>query len=91
MGHAQEGDQLWRGQALVSIFDPTEMLVRCTVGEPDGAALAPGRHAKVYLDAYPDLSFPPTSNSPARWPRRRSAAPSRLSPRVFRIDKPIRT
>ena len=22
MGHAQEGDQLWRGQALVRIFDP---------------------------------------------------------------------
>lgn len=58
MGHPQEGDQLWRGQAVVSIFDPSEMLVRCAVGEPDGAALAPGSKALVYLDAYPDLSFP---------------------------------
>jgi HlyD family secretion protein len=58
MGHPQEGDQLWRGQAIVSIFDPSEMLVRCAVGEPDGAALVPGSKATVYLDAYPDLSFP---------------------------------
>ena len=58
MGHAQEGDQLYRGQALVSIFDPTEMLVRCMVGEPDIAAVIPGSKAKVYLDAYPDLVLP---------------------------------
>lgn len=58
MGHAQEGDQLYRGQALVSIFDPSEMLVRCAVGEPDGAALVDGARATVYLDAYPDLVLP---------------------------------
>jgi hypothetical protein len=57
MGHAQEGDQLWRGQALVRIFDPAEMQVRTTVGEPDGAVLQPGGRAKVFLDAYPDLVF----------------------------------
>jgi len=58
MGHAQEGDQLFRGQALVSIFDPTEMLVRCAVGEPDGAALTAGAKATIYLDAYPDIKLP---------------------------------
>jgi hypothetical protein len=58
MGHAQEGDQLYRGQPLVSIFDPTEMRVRCAVGEPDGVALEAGAHATVYLDAYPDLALP---------------------------------
>jgi len=58
MGHAQEGDQLYRGQPLVSIFDPTEMRVRCAVGEPDGAALEPGARGTVYLDAYPDLALP---------------------------------
>jgi len=58
MGHAQEGDQLYRGQALVSIFDPSEMLVRCAVGEPDGASLVDGARATVYLDAYPDLALP---------------------------------
>src|SRR5262245_27120600 len=58
MGHAQEGDQLWRSEALVRIFDPAQMQVRTTVGEPDGAVLRPGCRAKVYLDAYPDLVFP---------------------------------
>jgi multidrug resistance efflux pump len=57
-GHAQEGDQLWRGQPLVSIFDPTVMMVRCNIGEPDIAAVVPGGKAKVYLDAYPDAVFP---------------------------------
>jgi multidrug resistance efflux pump len=57
MGHAQEGDQLWRGQALVRIFDPAQMLIRTRVGEPDGAVLVPGSRARIYLDAYPDLVF----------------------------------
>jgi HlyD family secretion protein len=58
MGHAQEGDQLYGGQPIVSIFDPADMLVRCAVGEPDGAALVSGSKANVYFDAYPDLTIP---------------------------------
>jgi multidrug efflux pump subunit AcrA (membrane-fusion protein) len=57
-GKPQEGDQLFRGQGLVSIFDPSEMAVRCSVGEPDGAALIAGAPATVYLDAYPELKLP---------------------------------
>ena len=57
-GHPQEGDQLWGGQPLVKIFDPSHMAVRVTVGEPEGAALVPGTRAQVQLDAYPNLSFP---------------------------------
>lgn len=57
MSHAQEGDQLYRGQPLVSIFDPSDMAIRCAVGEPDGLALVPGTQATVYLDAYPDLKL----------------------------------
>lgn len=57
-GKPQEGDQLFPRQVLASIFDPTAMTVRCTVGEPDGIALAPGASATVYLDAYPDISLP---------------------------------
>ena len=49
MGKAQEGDQLWPGQALIRIFDPSEMEVRAQVGEPDDAALAPGCRATVQL------------------------------------------
>jgi HlyD family secretion protein len=57
MGHPQEGDQLWRGAPLVSIFDPSEMSVYCMVSEPDGAILKPGTRATVYLDAYPDVAL----------------------------------
>jgi HlyD family secretion protein len=57
MGNAQEGDQLWTGQALLKIFDPTDMQVRTLVGEPDGAILSAGTTAMVYLDAYPDAVF----------------------------------
>lgn len=57
-GPAQEGDQVYPGQPLVRLFDPTEMEVHTSVGEPDGAVLAPGSRALVRLDAYPELVFP---------------------------------
>jgi HlyD family secretion protein len=57
-GHPQEGDQLFGGQPLVKIFDPAQMAVRVTVGEPEGAALVAGTRANVQLDAYPNLLFP---------------------------------
>jgi len=57
MGKPQEGDQLWPGQPLVQIFDPSEMEVRVQVGEPDDAALLPGVRGIARLDAYPDLAF----------------------------------
>jgi HlyD family secretion protein len=57
MGPAQEGDQLWAGQPMLKIFDPSEMLVATYVNEPDNLALSPGARAEVRLDAYPDLIF----------------------------------
>jgi HlyD family secretion protein len=57
MGHAQEGDQLWWGQALLRVFDPSAMELQVQVGEPDGGVLVPGAKATVSLDAYPDLMF----------------------------------
>jgi len=57
-GPAQEGDQIWPGQALLRVFDPSEMEVQASVGEPDGAALRAGARAVVRLDAYPDLALP---------------------------------
>jgi len=57
-GHAQVGDQIYRGYPLVSIFDPSEMRVRCSVNEPDILALAAHGAASVYLDAYPDIAIP---------------------------------
>ncbi len=57
MGPAQEGDQLWAGQPLMKIFDPSEMLVHTTINEPDNTVLSARTKARVQLDAYPDLIF----------------------------------
>jgi multidrug resistance efflux pump len=86
-GHAQEGDQLYRGTALVSIFDPSEMLVRCSVGEPDIAALAPGSRATVYLDAYPDLTLPAHMEFASPVASAALGSPIKTFTAVFRIDK----
>jgi HlyD family secretion protein len=58
MVRPQAGDQLGRNGTLLSIFDPGEMLVRVSVAEPDGALLRPNLDAKVYVDAYPDMTLP---------------------------------
>jgi multidrug efflux pump subunit AcrA (membrane-fusion protein) len=86
-GHAQEGDQLYRGQALVSIFDPSQMLVRCSVGEPDGAALTPKMRAKVYFDAYPDLSLPAHFEFASPMASSALGSPVKTFSAVFRLDK----
>jgi HlyD family secretion protein len=87
MGHAQEGDQLYRGQPLVSIFDPTEMLVRCAVGEPDGAALQPGMRATVYLDAYPELALPAHFEFASPVASSAFGSPIKSFTAVFKLDK----
>src|SRR5262245_49664514 len=86
-GHAQEGDQLYRGQALVSIFDPSEMMVRCSVGEPDGGALVPGARAKVYLDAYPDLALPAHFEFASPMATSALGSPIKTFTAVFKLDK----
>lgn len=87
MGHPQEGDQLYRNQPLVSIFDPTEMLVRCSVGEPDIAALQPGAKANVQLDAYPDLVLPAHFENASPVASSAFGSPIKTFRAVFRIDK----
>jgi HlyD family secretion protein len=87
MGHAQEGDQLYRGQPIVSIFDPTEMLVRCAVGEPDGAALLPGARATVYLDAYPELALPAHFEFASPVASSALGSPIKTFTGVFKLDK----
>lgn len=85
--HPQEGDQLYRGQPLVSIFDPSEMLVRCTVGEPDGAALVTGTRAKVYLDAYPDLVLPAHFEFASPVAASALGSPVKTFTAIFKLDK----
>jgi membrane fusion protein (multidrug efflux system) len=77
-GQPQEGDPMWPGQALLRLFDASEMEVRVSVGETDGAVLAPGARAQVRLDAYPDLVFAAQFGS---------ASPAAASP----IGSPIKT
>jgi HlyD family secretion protein len=86
-GKPQEGDQLYRNQPLVSIFDPSEMMVRCAVGEPDGAALVPGLRATVYLDAYPDLALPAHFEFASPVASSGFATQIKSFAAVFRIDK----
>jgi HlyD family secretion protein len=87
MGHAQEGDQLYQGQAIVSIFDPSEMMVRCSVGEPDGAAIAHGSKATVYFDAYPELTLPATFEFASPVASSALGSPIKAFTAVFKLDK----
>jgi len=57
-GPPQEGDQIYQGQALLRLFDPSEMEVHTALGEPDGALLTPNAQAQIRLDAYPGVLFP---------------------------------
>lgn len=57
MGPPQVGDQLYPNQPVVRIFDPSEMVVETQVNEPDVAVLGAMTHAKVFIDAYPNVSF----------------------------------
>jgi HlyD family secretion protein len=57
-GPAQEGDQVYPGQTLLRLFDPSEMEVHTSVAEPDGSILGADAQATVRLDAYPEVVFP---------------------------------
>jgi HlyD family secretion protein len=92
MGKPQEGDQLYNGEPLLKIFDPTEMEVKANVGEPDGAILQPGVKAKVYLDAYPDAAFSavfvsasPVASAPIGSPIKSFTARFRLEQRDVKL------
>ena len=87
MGKPQEGDQFYRGQPIVSIFDPTEMLVRCQVGEPDGAALVQGSKAVVYFDAYPNLALPAHFEFSSPVASSAIGSPIKSFTAVFKLDK----
>ena len=85
--HPQEGDQIYRGQPLVSIFDPSEMLVHCAVGEPDGAVLVAGARARVYLDAYPDLVLPAHFEFASPVAASNLGSPIKTFTAIFKLDQ----
>jgi HlyD family secretion protein len=87
MGHAEEGDQLWPGNGLLRIFDPSEMQILVSVGEPDGALLKPGTVATVHLDAWPDLAFEARFISASPVASSRPMASLRTFDAVFRFTQ----
>jgi membrane fusion protein (multidrug efflux system) len=87
MGKPQEGDQLWPGQPLIRLFDPSEMEVRAQVGEPDDLALIPGCRATVRLDAYPDLVFEAHMVSASPVASSALGSPIKTFSARFRLDK----
>ncbi len=87
MVHPQEGDQLYRNDSLLSIFDPTEMLVRAEVGEPDGAFLVPGLEATVHVDAYPDMALRARFESASPIASSALGSPIKTFSAVFRLDE----
>jgi multidrug resistance efflux pump len=58
LGRALPGDQLNRGYPLLTIFEPTEMQVRCSINEPDILSALSSTQASIQLDAYPGFSVP---------------------------------
>jgi membrane fusion protein (multidrug efflux system) len=87
MGKPQEGDQLWPGQPLIRLFNPSEMEVRAQVGEPDDLALIPGCRATVRLDAYPDLVFEAHMVSASPVASSALGSPIKTFSARFRLDK----
>lgn len=85
--HVQVGDQLYRGNGLVSIFDPSEMLVRCSVAEPDRVELRPGARATIYLDAYPDLALPAHFESASPIATSPLGSPIKTFTALFKLDR----
>jgi len=86
-GPAQEGDQLWPGEPLLRIFDPSAMEVDVAVSEPDGAALSEGSQATVRLDAYPALTFKGHFDSASPVATALLDSTVRTFPARFRLDE----
>ncbi len=57
-GPAQPGDNLYSGEALLRIFNRSDMEVTAQVNQADGATLTPGLRGTLRLDAYPGLVLP---------------------------------
>jgi HlyD family secretion protein len=87
IGPPQEGDQLYPGQPLLRIFDPSEMEVQTFVGEADGAVLVPGVRAVVRLDAYPELVFQARLTSASPVAASAVGSPIKRFATRFRLEK----
>ena len=87
LGRAQEGDQIYRGYPLASIFDPSEMIVKCSINEPDVTSLLPNSKVTVHFDAYPDLTLPAHFVSASPVASSGMGSPLKTFVAVFGLDK----
>jgi multidrug resistance efflux pump len=87
MTHIQVGDVVNRNASLMSIFDPAEMRVRSSIGEPDRLDLKPGTRATVYLDAYPELALPAHFESASPIVTSAMGSPIKSFTALFKLDQ----
>lgn len=86
-GTAQEGDKLYRGNPLLSIFDPGAMIIRADLNEADHVQIARGMKAAVRLDAYPAARFSATVQSVSPVATAPLGSPARSFTVVLTLDQ----
>ena len=87
MGPSREGDQVWPGVPLVRIFNPTRMVVEATINESDASWLGKQVKAKLYLDAYPGVTFDATLENASPVATGGIDSPVRSFTALFRIEQ----
>jgi multidrug resistance efflux pump len=60
MAEVQVGDEVRPGVPFMQVVDPSTMEVTVRVNQEDIRQLHTGQHARMHLDAYPNLEFPAT-------------------------------
>lgn len=86
-GTAQEGDKLYRGNPLLSIFDPGAMIVSTDLNEADHVQIPAGLTASVHLDAYPNAIFSATVESVSPVATAPLGSPARSFTVILRLDQ----
>lgn len=77
------GDQIWRGEIVLSIPDLSLMRADGMVDEADGGQVRAGQPATLRLEARPDLDFRGRVRAVAQTVRRKSW---RVPAKVFKVD-----
>ena len=77
------GDQIWRGEVVLSIPDLKEMRADAMVDEADGGQVSVGQSVLLRLEARPDLDFHGRVRAIAQTVRKKSW---RVPAKVFKVD-----
>ena len=87
MGPPQVGDRMYPGMPVLRVFNPARMVVQATVDEPDFASVSSATRARVFLDAYPGVSFDATLLAASPVATAGMDSPVRNFNAVFRIEQ----